>query len=155
MARDFARSSAVDIGPVELIVLDFPGQRADPDVIAAISEVTSRGYVTVLDLVWVTHGDDGELVVIDFDEDLAPAGLESFAVGGQGLLSDDDLDLVRECLPAGMSAAVILFENTWARKVTSAVIAAGGEVMLHLQLPHDVVENVMAPAASGPPPAAS
>ena len=41
----------MDIGPVELVVLTFPGARPDPAVVASIDAVVSKGYVTVLDLV--------------------------------------------------------------------------------------------------------
>jgi hypothetical protein len=129
----------LDIGPVEMIVLEFPGSRADPDVVKAIGDLVSLGHVTLLDLVWVTHDGDGGLVVVDFDEDLIDAGLEMLAVGGQGLLSEDDLEIVRTELPADRSAAVIVYEQTWARNIATAVRRAGGEVELLLQLPHDAI----------------
>jgi hypothetical protein len=143
--RPSGEEATVDIGPLELLVLEFPRRRADPGVIQAIADLTARGYVTILDLIWVTHSDEGGLVVVDFDEDLSGTGLESFEVGGQGLLSEEDLDFVQESLPPDRSAAVILYEETWARGVARAIRAAGGEVMIHLQLPSSVVEQ--APAA--------
>lgn len=142
----------MDIGPVELIVLEFPGRRADAGVIRALNELVGRGDVTVLDLVWVTHDDAGELTTADFDESLDGSGLELLDVSGQGLisiLSDEDLDLVREELPADRSALVLLYEQTWARTVAAAVRAAGGEVELHLQLPHDLVIETVNALTSG------
>ena len=45
----------MELGPVELVVLTFPGERADPDVVAAVAKVVSQGYVTVLDLVFISR----------------------------------------------------------------------------------------------------
>ncbi len=90
----------MDIGPVEMLVLEFPGKQADSGVVVALTDLIAQGHITVLDLVWVTHDDDGALVVVDFDEGLQGSGLEDLDVSGQGLLADDDLELVREELPA-------------------------------------------------------
>ena len=45
----------MELGPVELVVLTFPGERADPDVVGAVAKVVSQGYVTVLDLVFISR----------------------------------------------------------------------------------------------------
>lgn len=139
----------MDIGPVELVVLTFPGERADPGVVESVKDVVSRGYVTVLDLVYLTRTQDGRLLTTDFDENLDATGLSPLDVHGQALLSEDDIDLVREVLEPGTSAALILYEETWARSVARATRAAGGEVALHVQLPRDTVEAAFAatPAA--------
>lgn len=130
----------MDIGPVELIVLTFPGERADPAVVDAIAEVVSRGYVTVLDLVFLSRLQDGQIRVTDVDQDLDAVGLESLRIVGQALVSEDDMELVRDALEPGTSAAVIVYEESWARRVAGTVRAAGGEVALHLQLPRETVE---------------
>lgn len=33
----------MELGPVELVVLVFPGERADPDVVSAVAKVVSQG----------------------------------------------------------------------------------------------------------------
>ena len=42
------------VGPVDLLVLSFPQEDADPGVIAAVQEVVEAGFVTVLDLVFLS-----------------------------------------------------------------------------------------------------
>ena len=137
----------MDVGPVELVVLMFPGERADPAVVAAVNDVVSRGYVTILDLIVLSRDVDGDVRLIDFDENLETAGLAGVTVNGQALVSDDDVDLVGETLEPGNTAVVIVYEETWARTVADAVRTAGGEVALHVQLPRETVLSAVAAAA--------
>jgi hypothetical protein len=117
------------VGPVELLVVTFPSENADPTVIAAVQEVVSSGFITVLDLVFLSRSKDGVISEVDISGSLEEA-----------LISEDDLDLARDVLDPGQSAAVIVYENTWARTVSGAIAAAGGELTLHVRIPRDVVE---------------
>jgi hypothetical protein len=131
------------VGPVELIVLSFPNERADPAVIASVREVVASGFVTVLDLVFLSKSVDGELRVVDVSEGLDEHGLAVLEVQGQALISDDDLELATDGLEPGTSAVVIVYENSWARRVSGAVADAGGELTLHVRIPRDVVEAAL------------
>jgi hypothetical protein len=132
-------SDSVNIGPVELVVLTFPGVQVDPGTIAALQDVVERGYVTLLDLVYIAKDLDGTLTQVDVDEDLDEIGLAVLSIEAKALISDEDLDVVRDSLEPGTSAAIIVYEQTWARDFTTKVRGSGGEVALHVQIPHDVV----------------
>ena len=138
----------MEVGPVEMIVLDFPGERADPGVVEAVAEVVRSGSVTLLDLVFITRTTEGEIRITDVDENLDETGLATLEVASQTLVSEDDLDVVRDSLEPGHSAAVIVYEHSWARKVGAAIRAAGGEVALHIQIPRDAVEAAVLDAES-------
>ncbi|MFB7718831.1 DUF6325 family protein [Nocardia sp. NPDC056100] len=131
-------------GPVELVVLTFPGTRVDAAVRAALSEVVDRGYVTVLDLIYLSKDLDGSLTEVEIDEPLEELGLAGVSVDVREVISDDDLDLVRDTLRPGTSAVVVVYEQSWARGLADAVTAAGGEVTLHVQVPHDTIEAALA-----------
>ncbi|MFF0818014.1 DUF6325 family protein [Rhodococcus sp. NPDC003318] len=129
----------VDIGPVELVVLAFPGATVNTETVEALQEVVARGYVTLLDLVYIAKDEAGNITQIDVDEDLDDVGLAVLSIEAKALISDEDLDVIRETLEPGSSAAIIVYEQTWARKFTTSARAAGGEVALHVQIPHEVV----------------
>lgn len=129
----------LDIGPVELVVLGFPGARVDDATVAALQDVVSKGYVTLLDLVYLAKDEHGNVTQIDVDEDLQEVGLQALSIEAKAVISDEDLDVVRDALEPGTSAAIIVYEETWARNFTSTARAAGGEVVLHVQIPHEVV----------------
>ncbi|NEW38111.1 DUF1269 domain-containing protein [Nocardia cyriacigeorgica] len=132
-----------ELGPVELVVLSFPGTRIDSAVTTALAEVVDRGYVTVVDLIYLAMDDAGEVRQIEVDESLTDIGLDGVTVDARGLVSDDDLDVVRAAMDPGTSAVVIVYEQTWARKLAGTVRDAGGEVALHVQIPRDAVEAAL------------
>ena len=135
----------MDIGPVELIVLVFPGERADRAVAEALYDVVSRGDVTVLDMVVLTHTSYGPTRVTDAGN-LDDVGFGSLEFRAQALLNDDDLDVVRASLKEGTSAAVIVYEQRWTRRLSAAAEQAGGELALHVQIPRDSLEAALTAA---------
>ncbi|NNH71179.1 DUF1269 domain-containing protein [Nocardia uniformis] len=133
-----------DLGPVELVVFTFPGARVGASAKNALHDVVDRGYVTVLDLVFLHMAPDGALTQVEIDEPLEEVGLDGITVDARGLVSDDDLDVVRSTMRPGTSALVVVYEQTWARTLSTAVSGAGGEVALHVQVPRDAVEAALA-----------
>ncbi|BDT86896.1 DUF1269 domain-containing protein [Nocardia cyriacigeorgica] len=136
-------SDATELGPVEMVVLAFPGTRVDAAVTSALAEVVDRGYVTVLDLIYLAMDDAGVVRQIEVDESLTETGLDGVTVDPRGLVSDADLDVVREAMDPGTSAVVIVYEESWARKLAGTVRGAGGEVALHVQIPRDAVDAAL------------
>jgi hypothetical protein len=136
----------MDVGPVELIVLQFPGQRADPAVAGVLTDVVSRGYAVVLDLVFVACTPDGSLRVTDARDNLDGVGLGALQPGTQPLISRDDLDLLRDSLRPGTCAALIAYEHRWPQRLAAAAGDAGGQLGLHVQVPRDAVAAAVAAA---------
>jgi uncharacterized membrane protein len=137
---------AMELAPVELVVLTFPGSHADPSVAAVLADVVARNYVTLLDLVFLSRAVDEKVTMTDADDDLAAVGLGMLDVQAQPLISEHDIDRVRDGLEPGTSAAVIVYEETWARRVSDAVREAGGELSVHLSLDPTVVATALAAA---------
>jgi hypothetical protein len=139
-------NSAADVGPVAFLFLTFPGDRADPAVIESFRELVEQGTVTILDLVFLAKSEDGTLRQVEVDEELDNVGLAALSIEAKALISDEDLDVVRESLEPGTSAVALVYEQTWARKLAAASREAGGEVALHLHIPREVVETAIAAA---------
>jgi hypothetical protein len=61
-----------------------------------------------------------------------------------GLLSAEDIETAGQLLEPGNTAALIVWENTWARKLIGAIRDAGGELVAHDRLDAETVNAVMA-----------
>jgi len=61
----------------------------------------------------------------------------------------DDIVEVAGDLTPGTSCLLVLMENTWARKITKAVLDAGATVVAVERFPAEVVNEVAALAADG------
>ena len=123
------KGKAMDIGPVELIVLVFPGEGADPAVTEVLAEVTSGGQITVLDVAVLTRTLDGLVRTTDVRENLDDIGFGSLVITAQPVITQDDLDTVRASLEPGKSAAIVAFEHSWTRRLAVAAENAGGAVI--------------------------
>jgi uncharacterized membrane protein len=137
-------------GAVEIAVIEFPGSRFTGEIAPALAELVDDGIVTILDLVFVTKGEDGTVASVelaDLEEEVAAAYDD---VDGEvsGLLSDEDLQTAGEALSPGSSAVLIVWENTWARRLVGAVRNAGGRLVAHDRLDAETVAAALAAAES-------
>ena len=103
--------------------------------------------MTVLDLVIISRLQDGQIRITDVDENLDDIGFGALEIKAQTLVNEDDMEVIRDSLEPGASAAIIVYEESLARGVASAGRKAGGEVALHVQVPRDAVEDAVAAAA--------
>jgi hypothetical protein len=56
-----------------------------------------------------------------------------------GLLNEEDLAAAGEELDPNSSAALLVWEDTWATSLRDAIVNAGGEVLDLERVPYDVV----------------
>ncbi|MFE1595013.1 DUF6325 family protein [Nocardia sp. NPDC058705] len=136
--------SPATLGPVEFVVLTFPGTAVDPAVSSALADVVAEGTVTLLDLIVLSSDSAGVITEREIDDDIADVGLTGLTAADIDLVSDDDLDVVRASMEPGTTAVVVVFEQTWAVRLANAVRAADGEVALHVQVPRDAVDAALA-----------
>ena len=59
-------------------------------------------------------------------------------------MSEDDGQRISELLEPNSSAAVMVFENTWASRFTEAMRHADGEVVFNERIPRAVIDEMMA-----------
>jgi hypothetical protein len=131
-----------EIGPVDLAVIAFPGNQFRGEIAPALSELVDAGTIRIIDIAFVGQDDDGNAVameVTELDPDVQ-AALDKIGVEVGGLFNEDDLTDIAADLPPGNSAAVMVWENVWARKATQAMRDAGGELVTFERLPHEVVQ---------------
>ena len=58
------------LGPVEFLVLTFPGNSIDAGITDALTEVVSDGRVTLLDLIVLSMDTSGAITEREIDDDL-------------------------------------------------------------------------------------
>lgn len=129
------------LGPVELLVIEFPRGEVTSGGFATLTDLVERGIVTVLDLEFVRHTEQGKVVLVDIAEAVADAPDDlAYLVGAStGLLDDDDVAAVGETIEPGSLAGVLLFEHTWIVPMVDAVHAGGARVVTSARVdPADV-----------------
>jgi Family of unknown function (DUF6325) len=136
------------VGPVELAVIGFPETRFTGAIAPALADLVEGGVVSILDLVFVTKDNDGNVAGIELSELEDSSSFDQVDGEVNGLLSEEDLQAASELLAPGSSAALIVWENTWARTLVSAILEAGGHLVAHDRLDAETVQQAMAAARS-------
>src|SRR3954454_15336658 len=121
----------VGLGPIELLAVKFPGKQFTREIVEALDDVVERGTMRIVDVVFASKSQAGEvrmLELADLDADSYSA-LEPLVDDILGILSEEDVWRMGAVLQNGSSAGLILFEDTWARRLSEAVERAHGEVV--------------------------
>jgi hypothetical protein len=131
-------TEAVDeLGPVDWIVVEFPGARFDGSVMPILVDLEERGIIRVLDLVVLKKDADGTLEAFEVSD------LDESEIGGMRdlerelatLLSEDDVLNVANAVEPGSAAALLVWENRWAAPFGSAVRKVGGQLVASGRIP--------------------
>jgi uncharacterized membrane protein len=141
----------MSVGPVEYVVLKFPGNKFKGEIVPALRELVDNGTIRVIDLVFIYKDGDGNVAAVELEEVAADeaAGIGEVAERS-ALLNDEDIEIAAEGLENNSSGAVLLFENVWAAKIAEAVRNAGGELVANERIPHDIVEAARADLVANP-----
>ena len=129
---------ADELGPVDWIVVEFPGSEFKGEIAGALGDLVERGIVRVLDLLILRKDDDGALDVLelsDFEEDGEIGALRAYETGLAMLLSADDVAAVAEAVAPGSTAGLLVWENLWAAPFGSAVRHNGGQLVASGRIP--------------------
>jgi uncharacterized membrane protein len=136
----------MDVGPVEILVVGFPGNQFTGEITPALADLVEAGLIRVIDLVFITKSADGDVVGIelsDLDESIS-ASFQPHVEEPSGLLADEDIADLGADLPPDSSAAILLFEHVWATRFRDAVVDSGGELIASIRIPKEVVDEVLA-----------
>jgi Family of unknown function (DUF6325) len=133
---------AEEIGPVDYLIVAFPGNQFRGEIAPALADLVEKGTIRIIDLAFVGKSTDGEVVafeLMDLDPEVRK-GFEKLGVEVTGLFNEDDLMTAGEELEPDSSAALLVWENVWARDVAQKMRDAGGVLLDFERLPHDVVQ---------------
>ena len=139
-------------GPVQMLVLEFDRTEFDGQVMPELARLKEAGIVRLIDLLFVSKNQDGELDVVrqsdlsadeasEFgalvgalvglgtgDEEVALAAASAGAAEGEDghFIGDDEVWYLGDAIPEGTSAAVALIEHLWAIPLRDKIVDAGG-----------------------------
>jgi hypothetical protein len=129
-------SSLDEMGPIDYIVLEWPGRQPQGDVAPLILDLHDRGVIRILDIALMVKGEDGSVAAVDLGEaNGGSGGFNEFDGATSGLIGQDDLEEAAEALNPGTSAAVLVYENRWAAPVAIALRKSGGQLVASGRLP--------------------
>jgi hypothetical protein len=147
-------SDDIELGPIDYIVVEWASDKQPTgEAFPLLIDLVDRGLIRILDLGFVHKEDDGRVVGLnlsDLDLDGNPE-FTLFEGASSGLLGDDDYDEAGNALEAGSSAAVLLYENTWAAPFATALRRGGAELVAYGRVPvNALIQSLEKAEAEGP-----
>ena len=135
----------MEVGPVEYMVVAFPGNKFTGKIAPAIADLVESGTIRIIDLAFVIKDADGNSAALELSDLDSEVSQAFTAIGGTsgGLLNEDDLDAAAEELDPNSSALLMVWEDVWAGKLANAMREADGELLDLERLPHDVVQGAV------------
>ena len=129
--------SADELGPIDYIVVEFPGNRMTGEGLPILVDLVDRGIIRLIDLAFFTKAEDGSVAMVeiaDFDGD-GSLDLAIFEGASSGILDEDDINEAAAAVEGGSSAAVLVYENRWAAPFAAAVRRGGGQLVAAGRIP--------------------
>ena len=136
------------IGPVEYIIVGFPGNQFNGDIAPELGKLVDSDTIRILDLVFISKDADGNAGAIEI-EDYADVALFT-ALEGEvgGLISDEDIAYAAAALEPNSSAALLIWEDLWAAPFVEALRASGAVLVEGSRIPHELIEAAEAEMAA-------
>jgi Family of unknown function (DUF6325) len=127
------------LGPVDYLVVGFPRDKSDFSgaMTDELKKLMDSGTIRVLDLVMVTRTEDGTVEAAELrDHDETEVGeLRTLEADVSLLLATEDIERAGADLEPGSTAAVLVWENTWAGPLASAIRHSGGQLISTGRIP--------------------
>jgi uncharacterized membrane protein len=140
---------SVEMGPVDYLLVEWPGRQPNGEVAPHLVDLVDRGLIRILDLALIVKDEDGTVAGVELaDLGDGSAELSVFEGASSGLISDDDLGEAGAALEPGTSAALLVFENTWAAPFAAAVRRSGGQLVASGRIPVQAIEAALDAAES-------
>ena len=106
------------IGPVEYIIIEFPGNQFHGDIVPAIAKLIENETVRIIDLIFIMKDPDGPAATYEYDQLDELALFASLHGELSDLVNQEDVDYAAASLAPNTSAAVIVWEDTWATELS-------------------------------------
>jgi hypothetical protein len=142
------------VGPVDYLVLRFPGNKFNGKIAPELRNLEDTGIVRVIDMLLIRKDEEGNVESFEIADLEGEVGKAFQNLMGQtgAWFSQNDVEIIGEALPNNSSAGALLFENLWAIKFKEAVLDSGGELVAQGRIPPEQMEMVMemtSPARTG------
>lgn len=132
----------IELGPIDYLVVEWPPEKQPTGKgLTLLVDLVDRGIVRVLDLAFMRKEADGTVIGLELD-DLDLDGnpeLRVFEGASSGLLGEDERNEAAAVLEPGSSAALLVYENSWAAPFATALRRDGAELVAAGRIPVNAV----------------
>jgi hypothetical protein len=131
----------VDRGPIEVVVLSFPGLGRPEGVDLAVEAMREVGDIRLISAMTVTRPSEGEAEVeqVAAYDDVGDVAADILAYTAIGMPNAEAVDEAVAAVEPGSTAVLFVVEHVWAIGFASEVRAAGGRLVDAVRLPQELL----------------
>ena len=131
-------------GPIDFIVVGFPGNKFDGSIVQALEDAMSKGIIDVLSLSVVVKDAEGNVTTAALDElgDEYIMTIAERTKDSEVAASTDDIDEVGELMENNTAAGLLIIEQLWAKPLKSAIVAADGVLLSEGRIHPDAAQEL-------------
>ncbi|MFW0787159.1 DUF6325 family protein [Gordonia sp. CPCC 206044] len=130
-----------ELGPIDYVVVEWADRQPSGEAIPHLVDLVDRGIIRILDLVFVTKDADGTVAEIAIDQ----LGAQFAVLEGANadLVGPDDVAEAASVLEPGTSAAILVYENSWAGPFAAALRRNGAQMVASGRIPIDALVETL------------
>lgn len=116
------------LGPLEYLVVGFEGNRFTGQILQELRAAREKGIIRVVDLFLLKKDEDGSVEGVELSDLSGEEAAQLGPLAGEvmSLFDQEDIERVASDIPNNCSAALLLFEHTWAIGLKEAIKNASG-----------------------------
>jgi hypothetical protein len=137
-----------EMGPIDYVLIEWPDRQPNGEAAPLLLDLVERGLIRIIDLTFITKGEDGSVAGIDVSELEGVQAFADFEGASSGLLGNEDIEEAANALEPGTSAALLVYENSWAAPFASAIRRNGGQLVASGRIPVQAIEAALDAAES-------
>jgi len=134
------------LGPIEVLVIAFPGNEFNGQIMPELERLVENDTIALIDGLFIRKDADGTITFVEFEEEGGSAeAMKLVELMNQldSLISDEDIEEIAAGLEPDSAAAMLVFENTWAKPFADAIVEANGVMVTNFRVPRVVVDDVL------------
>jgi len=144
MTTDVPQKPSRIMGPVDYLVVRFPGNKFSGEIAPELDRLVKNKIIRIIDLAFVLKDQKGNVLITEAKNVGGVVGdaFSEFVKVTSEWLSIDDIEAIAAVIPNNSSAAILLFENTWAIHFKEALLNSGAELVDQGRIPSELVRSV-------------
>ncbi|HET9346950.1 MAG TPA: DUF6325 family protein [Candidatus Limnocylindrales bacterium] len=134
----------MSIGPVELVVIKYTGDRFTGVPAAKIQAMVDARIIRIIDVIFARKAGNGEVTILEINEleDEEAGTFTPIVADVTAYLNHDDVRALTANWAPRTSAVILLFENLWRGQLIEDIEQSGGEVVLAERIPGSVIQGL-------------
>ena len=130
-----AAEQLYEMGPIDYIVIEWPGQQPTGTVVPKLLDLVDRGIIRIIDIAFVGKDPGGAVYAMELSDFDGDGSFAAFEGASTGILGDEDLEDAGSALEPGTAAAILIWENRWAAPVAIALRESGAQLVASGRIP--------------------